>query len=118
MLVFTPLPFVDASSAWALRNKWHRIVVGAGGMLAELAVASMAAFIWVHTAEGTTLHAIAYNMIFIAGVSALVFNANPLLRYDAYYILADWLEIPNLDSRSKTYVAYLIKRYLWGLVYR
>lgn len=114
-LVFTPLPFVDASSAWAFRNKWHRVVVGAGGMLVELVVASLAAIIWARTAEGTTLHAVAYNVMFIAGVSTLIFNGNPLLRYDAYYILLDVLEIPNLYSRSRTYFYYLIKRYVWGL---
>ena len=114
-LVFTPLPFVDASSAWALRNKWHRILVGAGGMLAELAIAAVAAILWVRTAEGTTVHAIAYNIMFIASISSLAFNGNPFLRYDAYYILLDLLEIPNLESRSKLYVRYLVKRYLWGM---
>ena len=114
-LVFTPLPFVDATSAWALRNKWHRIVVGASGMMAELAVAAVAAILWVRTAEGTTVHAIAYNVMFIASIASIVFNGNPFLRYDAYYILLDLLEIPNLESRSKLYLRYLIKRYLWGM---
>ena len=115
LLVFTPLPFVDTSSAWALRSKRQRIVVGASGMLVELAIAALAAMIWSHSAEGTTLHAMAYNIMFVAGVSSLVFNGNPLLRYDAYYILLDLLEIPNLESRSRLYVSYLVKRYLWGV---
>ncbi len=114
-LVFTPLPFVDASSAWALRDKWQRIVVGASGMLAELAIAAIAAILWVRTADGTTVHAIAYNVMFIASISSLAFNGNPFLRYDAYYILLDVLEIPNLESRSKLYIRYLVKRYLWGM---
>ncbi len=114
-LVFTPLPFVDASSAWALRNKWQRVVVGAGGMLVELAIASVAAILWTHTAEGTTVHAIAYNIMFIASVSTIMFNGNPFLRYDAYYILLDFLEIPNLDSRSRSYLYFLVKRYIWGV---
>ena len=114
-LFFTPLPFVDASSAWALRDKWHRIVVGASGMLVELAIASIAAMLWVRTADGTTVNAIAYNVMFIASVSSLAFNGNPFLRYDAYYILLDLLEIPNLESRSKLYFSYLVKRYLWGM---
>jgi len=114
-LVFTPLPFVDASSAWALRSKWQRIVVGASGMLVELAAASIAAMLWIHTAEGTALHAMAYNIMFIAGASSLVFNGNPLLRYDAYYMLLDLIEIPNLESRSRLYLYYLVKRYLYGV---
>ena len=71
--------------------------------------------VWVHTPEGTTVHAIAYNVMFIASVSTLIFNGNPLLRYDAYYILLDAIEIPNLDSRSKAYIGYLVKRYVWGV---
>ena len=114
-LVFAPLPYVDATSAWALRDKRQRIVVGASGMLVELAIAALAAILWAHTAEGTTVHAIAYNMMFVASVSTVIFNGNPLLRYDAYYILLDTIEIPNLDSRSKAYLRYLVKRYLWGV---
>ena len=115
LLVFTPLPFVEASSAWAIRSKWHRIMVGASGMLVELAIAALAAILWTYTAEGTSLHALAYNVMFIASVSTLIFNGNPFLRYDAYYIRLDLIEIPNLDSRSKAYLSFLIKRRLWGL---
>ncbi len=114
-LVFAPLPYVEASSAWALRDKWQRIVVGAAGMLVELAIAAIAGILWVRTAEGATVHAIAYNVMFVASVSTLLFNGNPFLRYDAYYILLDLLEIPNLDSRSKAYLAFLAKRNLWNL---
>ena len=115
LLFFTPLPYVDASSAWALRNKWHRITVGASGMLTELAIASIAAMLWTQTAEGSTLNAIAYNIMLIASVSSLAFNGNPFLRYDAYYILLDLLEIPNLESRSKLYLGYLVKHHVWGV---
>ena len=113
-LVFMPVPYVDASSAWAFRNKWHRAIVGAGGLHVELAVAAVAAIVWAHTADGP-VHAIAYNMMFIASVSALLFNGNPLLRFDAYYILSDILEIPNLAQRSKQYLYYLVKRYAYGV---
>ena len=97
LLVFMPIPYVDASSSWAFRSKWRRIVVAAAGMIAELAVAAVAAIVWSQTSAGTLTHAIAFNMIFVAGVTTLLFNANPLLRYDGYYILSDdLLGIPNL----------------------
>jgi len=114
-LVFTPLPYVDASSAWAFRQKWRRAIVGMAGMLVELAVAASAAVIWANTAQGTPLNALTYNMMFIAGVSTILFNGNPLLRYDGYYILSDLLEIPNLAQRSKGYIYYLVRRYAWGV---
>ena len=56
----------------------------------------------------------AYNIIFIASVSTVLFNANPLLRYDGYYMLADYLEMPNLRARAHTYISYLCERYLFG----
>lgn len=111
-LVFLPLPYVDASSAWAFRKKWHRAIVGTSGVMVELFVASIATVIWANTSTGT-LHIIAYNMIFIASVSTLVFNGNPLLRFDAYYVLSDLVEIPNLGQRSRSYLYYLVKKYCW-----
>lgn len=114
LLVFTPMPYVDASSAWVLRSKWLRATVGAAGMYVELAVAAGAAIVWAHTGPGT-LHAICYNVMFIAGVSTLLFNANPLLRYDGYYILSDLLEIPNLAQRARQHLYYLVRKYAFGV---
>jgi putative peptide zinc metalloprotease protein len=113
-LVFVPLPYVDASSAWAFRKKWQRALVGMSGVMVELFAAAIAAIIWANTSTGT-IHIIAYNVIFIASISTLIFNGNPLLRFDAYYVLSDVLEIPNLGHRSRNYLYYLVKRYCWGL---
>ena len=113
-LVFVPLPYVDASSAWAFSKKWHRAVVGMSGVMVELAGAAIAVIIWANTSTGT-LHIIAYNVIFVASISTLVFNGNPLLRFDAYYVLSDLLEIPNLSHRSKNYLSYLVKKHIWRL---
>ena len=115
LLIFMPLPYIDVTSAWALRKKWHRIIIGAAGILTELFIAGIAAAIWASTSQGTTMHAIAYNVMFVASVSTLIFNGNPLLRYDAYYILSDFLEIPNLSMQSKEYMIYILKRYFWGI---
>lgn len=113
LLVFLPLPYVDASSAWAFRLKRHRIVVGTAGVMVELAIAAIAAIVWEHTGN-STLSAICYNVMFIASISTLLFNGNPLLRYDAYYVLSDLVEIPNLAPRSRQYLQYLVKRYVFG----
>ena len=113
LLVLTPVPYVDASAASAFRNKWQRIAVGAAGMLVELFVAALALFIWLN-AEPGAVRSLAYNAMIIAGFSTVIFNANPLLRYDGYYMLADLLEIPNLRSRANAYLGYLCERYLFG----
>jgi putative peptide zinc metalloprotease protein len=115
LLVFTPVPYVDASSSWALKNKWHRAIVGAAGMWVELAIASIAAMVWSQTPDSHWLHAFAYNIMFVASFSTIVFNANPLLRYDGYYILSDLLEIPNLGQRANEFIYFLVKKYVWGV---
>jgi putative peptide zinc metalloprotease protein len=116
LLVFMPTPYVDASSSWTFRNKWHRAFVGAGGMYFELAVAAMAAVAWSYLGENQpALKAIMYNLMFIASVSTVVFNANPLLRFDGYYILSDLLEIANLYQRSQAHLKYLVRRHAFGV---
>jgi putative peptide zinc metalloprotease protein len=115
LLVLVPVPYVDASSSWALRSKWKRALVGAAGMYVELAVAAIAALVWANSAQNTLTHQVAYNLMFIASVSTILFNANPLLRFDGYYIMSDVFELPNLYQRSKDYVYYLIKKYLYGV---
>ncbi|MEL7237785.1 MAG: HlyD family efflux transporter periplasmic adaptor subunit, partial [Planctomycetota bacterium] len=112
-LVLMPCPYVDASTAWAFPSKWKRIFVGAGGMIAEVFIASVAAIVWAFTGEGNAVHDIAYYTMLIASVSTVLFNANPLLRYDGYYILSDWLEIPNLQQKSREYSLGLVKRYIF-----
>ncbi|WP_295880285.1 HlyD family efflux transporter periplasmic adaptor subunit [uncultured Thiohalocapsa sp.] len=113
-LVFMPVPYVDASSATAFRDKYQRALVGAMGMVVEVLLAALALFVWLAVEPGL-VKALAYNVMIIAGVSTLLFNGNPLLRFDAYYILADLLEIPNLASRANRYVFYLVKRHWFGL---
>jgi putative peptide zinc metalloprotease protein len=114
LLILMPIPYVDASSATAFRDKRSRMLVGAAGMLVELYIAAIAMIAWAYLEPGIE-RAICYNVVLVAGVSTLLFNANPLLRYDGYYILADYLEIPNLAQRSNEYLGYLVNRYLFGV---
>ena len=114
LLIFTPIPYVDASSSWAIRKRAHRIQVAAGGMIIELLVAAVAAIVWAMTAPGV-VHSLCYNMILIASVSTILFNANPLLRFDGYYILSDILDIPNLHERSRKQLKYIWERYVFGV---
>lgn len=114
LMIFTPMPFVDATSSWSFRSRWQRVLVGAAGMIVELFIAALMVFVWANTGPGT-LHNLAYNMIFVASVSTLVFNLNPLLRFDGYYILSDLVEIPNLQQRANRQLRHLAERYLFGI---
>jgi putative peptide zinc metalloprotease protein len=86
-------------------------------MIVELFVAALCAFVWHFTNPATypLISQLAYNAMFVASVSTVIFNANPLLRYDGYYILSDWLEIPNLRQKSTEYSLGLIKRHIFRL---
>lgn len=112
-LIFMPIPYVDASSSAAFRNKYQRMMVAAAGILIEAFIAAIAMAVWVN-AEPGLVRSLAFNTLLIAGVSTLLFNGNPLLRFDAYYTLSDFLEIPNLAGRGTKQVAYLCKKYLFG----
>lgn len=114
LMIFTPVPYVDATSAWSFRSRRQRVLVGAAGMIVELFFAAIAAFIWVNTGEGV-MHSLAYNAMVVASVSTLVFNLNPLLRFDGYYILSDLLEIPNLTQRANQQLRYFAERGLFGV---
>lgn len=114
LLVFMPIPYVDATSSLAFREKWRRVLVGAAGMAVELFVASLAMFLWLFLSPGF-LRSICFNVIFVASISTILFNGNPLLRFDGYYILSDLLGILNLGQRGTNYLGYLFKRYAFGL---
>jgi putative peptide zinc metalloprotease protein len=111
LLALTPIPYVDASASAAFPAKGQRICVAAMGMMVELFIASLALFLWLNVQPGL-VSALAYNLMLIGGISTLLFNGNPLLRYDGYYILSDLVEIPNLAQRSGRYFSYLLQRYL------
>lgn len=113
-LILMPIPYVDATSSTAFASRWQRALVGSAGMLAELFVASVALHIWLNVEPGF-ISAVMYNTMIIAGVSTLLFNANPLIRFDGYYILVDLIEIPNLGTRSTRYLGYLIQKYLFRI---
>jgi putative peptide zinc metalloprotease protein len=114
LLVLTPVPYVDASAAWGFRDKHQRMVVGAAGIAVELFLGALALFIWL-SVEAGAVRAVAYNVMLISGISTVLFNGNPLLRFDGYYVLADAIEIPNLGTRSNKYLGYLFQRHLCGV---
>ena len=114
LLALTPIPYVDATASASFDDKRQRIAVAAMGMMVEMLLASVALFVWLNVETGL-ISALAYNVMLIGGISTLLFNGNPLLRYDGYYMLADLVEIPNLGPRSTRYLGYLLQRYLLGI---
>lgn len=114
LILFTPCAYVDATASWGFSRRRHRLYVCLAGMYVEGAIAAVAMFVWAST-EPSWLHAMAYNIIFLAGIVTVLFNINPLMRYDGYYILSDIVEIPNLRARSIQYLKGVLKRISLGV---
>jgi len=99
LLVFSPCLYCDVTDSWLLRNKWHRIAIGAAGMYVELIISACALFLWWWTDSGM-LHHLCFNVVTVTMLTTVIFNANPLMRFDGYYIFSDWVEIPNLREKA------------------
>jgi putative peptide zinc metalloprotease protein len=113
LLCFTPCLYCDVTDAWRIPSKWQRAAIGAAGMYVELWLAALATLVWWQTTPGL-VHHLALNVMFVGSVSTLLFNANPLMRYDGYYILADLVEVPNLRARGESLLRRTVSRWLWG----
>ncbi len=99
LMMFTPVPYVDASAASALARPADRLLVSAAGIMLELLLAAFALAVALNVEPGW-LRDLALAVFFIGTVSTLLVNGNPLLRFDGYHVLTDALELPNLASRS------------------
>ena len=114
LLVFTPCLYCNVSDSWMLPNKWHRAAIGAAGMYVEAVLASICTFLW-HFSEPGLFNTLCLNLMFVCSVNTLLFNGNPLLRYDGYFILADILEVPNLARQSGMIVSKAVAWHLLGI---
>lgn len=101
MLMFgIPCLYCDTTDAWRFSNSSHRMLINAGGIIAEMLIGTLAVFIW-HSTHPGILHYVSLDIILVCFLGSLLFNANPLLRYDGYYFLSDWIGIANLQAESK-----------------
>ena len=115
LLCFSPAMYCNVSDAWRLPNKWHRILISFAGIWVELMIAAAATFQWWNTVPDTFYNNLCLNLMVVCSVSTVLFNGNPLMRYDGYYVLADWLEIPNLRDRSNRYLQNVAMEYGLGI---
>ena len=117
LLVGTPCLYCNVTDAWMIPSKWRRATIGAAGMYVELNLAAVATFVWWFSQPGLVNH-LALNVMFVSSVSTLLFNGNPLLRYDGYYILSDLLEIPNLRQKASAALQRTLARLVLGIAPR
>ncbi len=114
LLALFPMPYVDASASAVFPSRRKRVAVAAAGIAVEVLISSAALFLWLSLEPGG-LRTFAWQLVWLGAASTVVFNANPLLRYDGYYVLTDLIGIPNLGQRSSRYWVYLAKRWILQL---
>jgi putative peptide zinc metalloprotease protein len=114
-LCLSPCLYCNVSDAWTLPNKWKRIIISGAGIYVELIIAALATFVWWNTPTQPFVNNLSLSVMVVCSVSTVVFNANPLMRYDGYYVLLDWLEIPNLRDRSNRYLSNLVQEHCLGI---
>jgi putative peptide zinc metalloprotease protein len=114
LLVFTPCLYCDVSDSWMLPSKWKRAAIGAAGMYVEVIIASIATYLWWNSHPGI-FNQLCLDVMFVSSVSTILFNANPLMRYDGYYILSDILEIPNLRQKATSILSRAASRWCLGI---
>ena len=114
LLVGTPCLFCDVSDSWMLKSKWKRMLIGAAGMMVEVVMSAAAIFVWWLTSPGL-LHYLCLNLFFVTAATTVIFNANPLMRLDGYYMLSDFLEIPNLRQKADKLLQETLARVCLGV---
>lgn len=114
LLFTTPLGYVNASSSVAFPSRWHRIAVSAAGMYGELFLAALAAILWARVSPGTWSEAL-HQVVVLSSVTTVLFNANPLMRFDGYYLLSDLLDIPNLYGKGQSVANWMFRRWILGM---
>ena len=114
LILFAPVAFVDVTSAWTFRSKWHRIWTSAAGMYIEFAIAAVAAMVWARS-DSPLVQTICHSVVMAASVTTVLFNGNPLMRFDGYYILTDLLEIQNLYGMGREHVRSVMRSVFFGL---
>lgn len=113
-LLLLPMPYVDVSSSWRFDSRWHRIYVALAGIYAELLVASIFLLVWAFT-DNPVLDNLSVQIILMASLTTVLFNANPLMRFDGYFVLSDLLKRPNLATNGARYQKAWVKRLLFGI---
>jgi len=96
---FVPTLYCNTSDSWMMTDKWKRMAIGAGGVYVEMVIFAVSTFVWWYSGVGL-LQDVCLNLMVVCSISAAFTNGNPLMRYDGYFVLADWLEIPNLSQQA------------------
>ena len=114
-MCFSPALYCNVTDSWTVADKWKRITISFAGIWVELIIAALATFVWWYSPAWPFVNNVSMCLMVLCSVSTFVFNANPLMRFDGYYIMADWLEVPNLRERSNRFLSNLMQEKALGI---
>jgi putative peptide zinc metalloprotease protein len=112
-LVMLPVLYTDTTEAWKVPRRADRLRIGAAGMLSELALAATATLAWSLLPEGPA-RAAAFLLATTTWIGTLAVNASPFMRFDGYFLLSDWLDVPNLHDRAFALGRWRMREWLFG----
>lgn len=113
-LVLWPMAYTDTNETWRLTSRWQRLRVAAAGIVTELGVAAWATLAWGLLPDGELRSAV-FVLATTSWVATLAINASPFMRFDGYFILSDWLDMPNLHERSFALARWKLREWLFDL---
>ncbi|MCQ4345837.1 HlyD family efflux transporter periplasmic adaptor subunit [Pseudomonas stutzeri] len=113
-LVLWPMAYTDTNETWRLTSRWRRLQVASAGILTELVIAAWATLAWALLPDGG-LRSAAFVLATTSWVATLAINASPFMRFDGYFILSDWLDMPNLHERSFALARWKLREWLFAL---
>ncbi|RXH55477.1 peptidase, M50 family [Granulicella sibirica] len=115
LLYLTPAFFVDITEIWLCSSRRHRSYAIIAGIWIELIFCGSSMIVWLNTQPGQWGHNFCYEVILMTGVAAIVLNLNPLAKFDGYYLMTEWIGIPDLKERSTAFLSGWVQRGLLGL---
>lgn len=113
-IVLWPVFYTDNSDAWQVADRRSRMAMVAAGVLAELALATVATLLW-HVLPDGPARSACFVLATVTWVGSVFINLSPFMRFDGYYLLSDYLDIPNLQPRSFALGRWFLRRTLLGL---
>jgi putative peptide zinc metalloprotease protein len=115
LLIFTPCLYCDVTDSWMVGSKWKRAMIASAGILFELIAAAICMWLWWFTNPGV-LHSLCFQIVLIGSLGTVLFNGNPLLKYDGYFVVSDLLDRPNLSQQAGRVLRNGFARFYWRRV--
>jgi len=114
ILVLWPVLYTDNSEAWKLKDRTSRMSIVLAGTAVELGLAALATLLWNFLPDGP-MRSACFLTATVTWVSSLLINLNPFLRFDGYYFLSDFLDVPNLQERAFALGKWHLRKMVPGL---